>query len=95
MITGALVFYFLGQPSGIDAGVGNELNEVPLEYIGIKHLLIQFIGQICNCSLHLIQTETFQVDLYRLILLVPCIQGLHRVLDAPLLALNADAVVLI
>ena len=47
MITGALVFYFLGQPSGIDAGVGNELNEVPLEYIGIKHLLIQFIGQIC------------------------------------------------
>ena len=47
MITGALVFYFLGQPSGIDATVGNELNEVPLEYIGIKHLLIQFIGQIC------------------------------------------------
>ena len=47
MITGVLVFYFLGQPSGIDAGVGNELNEVPLEYIGIKHLLIQFLGQIC------------------------------------------------
>jgi hypothetical protein len=47
MITGALVFYFLGQPGGINAGVGNELNEVPLEYIGIKHLLIQFIGQIC------------------------------------------------
>ena len=47
MITGALVFYFLGHPSGIDAGVGNELNEVPLEYIGIKHLLIQLIGQIC------------------------------------------------
>ena len=47
MITGALVFYFLGKPSGIDAAVGNELNEVPLEYIGIKHLLIQFLGQIC------------------------------------------------
>ena len=47
MITGALVFYFLGQASGIDTAVGNELNEVPLEYIGIKHLLIQFIGQIC------------------------------------------------
>ena len=47
MITGALVFYFLGKPSGIDAAVGNELNEVPLEYIGIKHLLIQLIGQIC------------------------------------------------
>ena len=47
MITGALVFYFLGQPGGINAGVGNELNEVPLEYIGIKHLLIQLIGQLC------------------------------------------------
>ena len=47
MIIGVLVFYFLGQPSGIDAVVGNELNEVPLEYIGIKHLLIQLIGQIC------------------------------------------------
>ena len=47
MITGALVFYFLGQASGIDTAVGNELNEVPLEYIGIKHLLIQLIGQIC------------------------------------------------
>ena len=47
MITGALEFYFLGKPSGIDAAVGNELNEVPLEYIGIKHLLIQLIGQIC------------------------------------------------
>ena len=47
MITGVLVFYFLGQPRGIDAVVGNELNEVPLEYIGIKHLLIQLIGQIC------------------------------------------------
>ena len=47
MITGALVFYFLGKPSGIDAAVGNELNEVPLEYIGIKNLLIQLIGQIC------------------------------------------------
>ena len=47
MITGVLVFYFLGQPRGIDAVVGNKLNEVPLEYIGIKHLLIQFLGQIC------------------------------------------------
>ena len=47
LIIGVLVFYFLGQPSGIDATVGNELNEVPLEYIGIKHLLAQLIGQIC------------------------------------------------
>ena len=47
MITGVLVFYFLGQPRDIDAVVVNELNEVPLEYIGIKHLLIQLIGQIC------------------------------------------------
>ena len=47
IIIGVLVFYFLGQPSGIDATVDNELNEVPLEYIGIKHLLIQLIGQIC------------------------------------------------
>lgn len=61
MVIGVLVFYFLGQPSGIDASldhtdsvsldndaaVGNELNEVPLEYIGIKYLLIQLIGQIC------------------------------------------------
>ena len=47
MITGVLVFYFLGQPRDIDAVVVNELNEVPLEYIGIKHLLIQLIGQLC------------------------------------------------
>ena len=61
MVIGVLVFYFLGQPSAIDATldhkdsvsldieetVGNELNQVPLEYIGIKYLLIQLIGQIC------------------------------------------------
>ena len=57
MVIGVLVFYFLGQPNAlldhtdnvsldIDTTVGNELNEVPLEYIGIKYLLIQLIGQI-------------------------------------------------
>ena len=58
MVIGVLVFYFLGQPNAlldhtdsvsldIDKTVSNELNEVPLEYIGIKYLLIQLIGQIC------------------------------------------------
>ena len=57
VVIGVLVFYFLGQPNAlldhtdnisldIDTTVGNELNEVPLEYIGIKYLLIQLIGQI-------------------------------------------------
>ena len=60
MVIGVLVFYFLGQPSGIDASldhtdsvsldndaaVGNELNEVPLEYIGIKYLLIHFCATL-------------------------------------------------
>ena len=57
MVIGVLVFYFLGQPNAlldhtdsvsfdIDTTVGNEMNEVPLEYIGIKYLLIQLIGQI-------------------------------------------------
>tara|TARA_B100001057_G_scaffold392034_1_gene400465 strand:- start:3610 stop:4083 length:474 start_codon:yes stop_codon:yes gene_type:complete len=57
MVIGVLVFYFLGHPNAlldhtdsvsfdIDTTVGNEMNEVPLEYIGIKYLLIQLIGQI-------------------------------------------------
>ena len=58
MVIGVLVFYFLGHPNAlldhtdsvsfdIDTTVGNEMNEVPLEYIGIKYQLIQLIGQIC------------------------------------------------